>query len=617
MSSRIRVFAAIFVSLSPNLCLAEVRFVRAGDDLQAALNAARPGDELRLAPDATFSGNFVLPVTPGSSAITIRTDLPDSSLPGPRQRVTPATATRFARIVSPNSAAALRTAPGAHDWRLLFLTFPANKEGYGDILQLGDGSDAQNDLSQVPYEIVLDRVYVHGDPVQGQKRGVALNGRSITIRNSYISDIKAVGVDSQAIGGWNGPGPFTIENNYLEATGEVFLLGGSDPAIPNLVSTDIVVRNNHMTRPMAWRDPIVAPPANVSAVGAGSGSLPAGVYGYRVVALQPSGAGSIATSLPSTEATAVASSGAVNVSWSAVPNATEYQVYVRNPAGAVQYWTVTSPSFVHNTTTGGRAGNPPATATVWQVKNLFELKNARRVRIEFNLFENNWQAAQPGYAILFTPRNQGGKCTWCVIENVDFSNNEIRNVAGAFNIAGYDDNGVTGQSNTITIQNNYIHEVTTALGGAGWPFLVGEAVRNLVIDHNTIDFDGTTLLYAYGGTSTAPKAMPGFRFTNNSTRHNQYGINGADASTGTLTIQMYFPSSVITGNWLSGGSSSRYPAGNEFQEPFEIRIPSLGEILSAQARGANVRLVLVVMDNVRKGLMIDHPGAPNGVRVIS
>ena len=165
---------------------------------------------------------------------------------GRNQRVTPAAAAHFARIVSPNTAAALRTAPGAHHWRLVFLEFPANKDGSGDIIQIGDGSSAQSQTAQVPYEIVLDRVYMHGDPLYGQKRGIALNGRAVTIRNSYVSDIKGVGVDTQAIGGWNGPGPFSIENNYLEAAGEVILLGGADPAIPDLVSEDVLVRYNHV-----------------------------------------------------------------------------------------------------------------------------------------------------------------------------------------------------------------------------------------------------------------------------------------------------------------------------------------------------------------------------------
>ena len=46
------------------------------------------------------------------------------------------------------------------------------------------------------------------------------------------------------------------------------------------------------------------------------------------------------------------------------------------------------------------------------VKNLLELKNARRVTIDGNLFEYSWSSGQAGYAIVFTPRNQeGGKIT--------------------------------------------------------------------------------------------------------------------------------------------------------------------------------------------------------------
>src|SRR3954470_7771425 len=384
---------AFCLFMSPAWAHAEVRYVRAGDNLQAALNAARPGDELRLAPEATFTGNFVLPVTTGDGVITVRTDLPDEALPGARQRITPATAARFARIASPNNGAALRTAAGAHHWRLAYLEFPNNRDGFGDIIQLGDGSAAQNTLATVPYELVLDHLYIHGHPLQGQKRGIALNARTVTIRNCYISDIKAVGADAQAIAGWNGPGPYSIENNYLEASGEVFLLGGADPAIPNLVPEDVGVRFNHMTRPMSWRDPIVATPSGVAANGTGRGELPAGVYGYRVVARRASGSGTTATSTASPEVTAVASSGAVSVSWQPVPGATEYVIYARTPAGSTQSFTSAATTFVHDGSTPGKAGTPPSAATPWQIKNIFELKNARRVRVESNLFENNWQGA--------------------------------------------------------------------------------------------------------------------------------------------------------------------------------------------------------------------------------
>ena len=593
--------------------------VKAGDNLQAALNAAKPGDELRLAPDTTFSGNFVLPAIAGAAMITVRTDLPDSALPGPMQRVTPATAVRFARIVSPNTGASIRTAPGAHHWRLLFLEFPSTKDGYGEIIQLGDGSAAQSQLAQVPYEIVLDRVYVHGHPLYGQKRGVALNARMVTIRNSYVSDIKTVGADAQAIGGWNGPGPFSIENNYLEASGEVFLLGGADPGIANLVSEDVSVRYNHMSRPMAWRDPIIPAPAGGTATPSAGGSLAPGAYAYRVVARRSVGAGSIGSSNPSPEIVVRSPGGSVTIAWKAVPDATEYQVYGRAPGGASQFWTVTGTSFT-DSGAAGKAGAPPAEGTRWLVKNIFELKNARRVRVENNVFENNWKAGQPGYAIVLTPRNQDGKCRWCVLEDVDFTNNIVKNATAGVNILGFDTNNSSQQTNGIRIVNNLFLGVTTHLGGNGWAVLIGDEPRDVTIDHNTFELDGTTILYAYGGTDSAPRKITGFRFTNNAAPHRDYGINGAGGSTGTLALNMYFPNLVLTGNWLSGGPSSKYPAGNRFDTPFTAGLTATSgsaAVAAGQQAGADVGKLRALLDTVPKGVMTGVPQPPRNLKVTS
>src|SRR5437016_6326296 len=46
--------------------------VRAGGDLQAALDASEPGDVIELSAGATFTGNFVLPRKPGTDWIYIR-----------------------------------------------------------------------------------------------------------------------------------------------------------------------------------------------------------------------------------------------------------------------------------------------------------------------------------------------------------------------------------------------------------------------------------------------------------------------------------------------------------------------------------------------------------------
>lgn len=610
--------------LSSSTAWAATRVVRAGENLQTAINAARAGDELRLEAGATFTGNFTLPVVGGAtSSITLRTDLPDTDLPGEMQRVTPSDASRFARIVSPNSAPALRTASGAHHWRILFIEFPATKDGYNDIIQIGDGSSAQSTLAQVPYEIAFDRVYVHGSPLYGQKRCIALNGRSITIRNSHVSDCKMAGNDAQAIGGWNGPGPFLIENNYLEASGENFLLGGSDPSIPNLVSEDVIVRYNYMSRPMSWRDPIIPTPANVRAAAAAPGTLPGGAYAYQIVARRPVGQGSTGSSAPSAAATATASDGAIGLSWDPVPDATEYQVYGRS-----QMWTVAGTSFVDNGTPG-KPAMPSTEPTRWQVKNVFELKNARRVRVESNVFENNWRHAQPGYAIVFTPRNQEGRCTWCVIEDVTFDHNIVRNSGAGFNIAGFDFPNVSGQTTGVVIRDNLVYGITEQLGGNGWAMQIGDEPKTVVVDHNTFDFDGTTIVYAHGGSVSAPRRIMGFQYTNNASPHASYGINGAAAAFGSGALQMYFPGAVVTGNWFSGGPSGRYPAGNRFDGGFasaftnradgDYRLVGALAAPAADGRpvGADAARLLTTLSAVRAGRMAAVPRAPTNVRIIS
>src|SRR5204863_2087091 len=166
--------------------------VRAGDDLQRALNEAKPGDTILLERAATFTGNFVLPAHAGDGVITVRTT-GDEGLPREGEAITPEAASVLAKLRSPNGSPALATKPGARGWRLTLLEFQANRSGAGEIIALGDGSAAQKTLEQVPSDLMLDRLYIHGDPDRGQKRGIALNSARTAIRGCYISDIKAVG----------------------------------------------------------------------------------------------------------------------------------------------------------------------------------------------------------------------------------------------------------------------------------------------------------------------------------------------------------------------------------------------------------------------------------------
>jgi hypothetical protein len=435
--------------------------VRPGEDLQQALNSARPGDTIMLEPGATYVGNFVLPAKSGDDAryIIVRSSAPDWTLPGEGERITPAHQERLPKLRSPNTSPALATAPGAHHYRLMFLEFRANAQGFGDIITLGDGSAAQNSLTLVPHDIVVDRCFIHGDPVAGQKRGIALNSASTSIVNSHISDMKAVGQDAQAIAGWNGPGPFQITNNYLEGSGENIMFGGADPFIRDLVPSDITVSLNHIAKPLNWR------------------------------------------------------------------------------------------------------------TEKWSVKNLFELKNARRVTISRNLMENNWLAAQTGYAILFTVRGERGRCPWCRIEDVVFERNLVRHVAAGVSILGHDDAGASGQLRGLTVQNNVFADLDmTKWGGNGYFLLVGGEPRDIVIDHNTIIQENASGIVSAGG----PPVL-GFVFTNNLTRHHTYGIKGDGRASGQDTIRAFFPGAQVSSNVMADGEAFRYPAGNWFPSSGEFK----------------------------------------------
>ena len=233
--------------------------VRAGSDLQAALNAAQPGEVISLEPGAVFRGNFVLPKKAGDRWLVVRSGAPDEKLPPPGSRVTPASAAVMPKILSPNQGPALSAAPGAHHYRLIGIELATTlevKETYSIVAFGGD----QPSEAETPHNLIVDRCFVHGHAQLSSRRGVLLNSAASAVIDSHISEIHAVGADSQAILGYNGRGPFKIVNNYLEAAAENIMFGGSDPAIRDLVPSDIEIRGNHLFKPMRWRpgDPTFA-----------------------------------------------------------------------------------------------------------------------------------------------------------------------------------------------------------------------------------------------------------------------------------------------------------------------------------------------------------------------
>jgi hypothetical protein len=222
-----------------------------GGDLQAALKAAQPGDVLVLEPGAVFQGNFSLPKKSGTEWIVVRSGAPDGTFPRPGTRVTPDIAPLMPKLVSPNSNPAVYTEPGAHNYRFIGVEFTI-ASSVKDVYSIVALGGEQTSDADTPRDLVLDRCYVHGQPQTMTRRGVLLNGASSAVIDSHVSEIHAAGADSQAILGYNGPGPFKIVNNFLEGAAENIMFGGADPKIQGLVPSDIEIRRNHLFKPLTW-----------------------------------------------------------------------------------------------------------------------------------------------------------------------------------------------------------------------------------------------------------------------------------------------------------------------------------------------------------------------------
>jgi hypothetical protein len=230
--------------------------VHAGENLQAALDEAHYGDTVVLEAGATFVGPLRLRdkgAGSGSDAdyITIRTsDLAGISREG--DRVNPAQHARsMPKLVSPNEQAAVNTDPQAHHYKFVGVEFApaANAKYVYNLIELGQGD--YRSPAQFPHHLVFDRCYVHSTGLNRARRGFALKCWT-SVLNSHVSGFAGTGDETQAISGWNGPGPFHIVNNYLEGGAEVVLFGGSDPSISGLIPSDIEIRRNFLHKPAEW-----------------------------------------------------------------------------------------------------------------------------------------------------------------------------------------------------------------------------------------------------------------------------------------------------------------------------------------------------------------------------
>jgi Putative Ig domain len=259
--------------------------VNAGDDLQTALKHASCGDTIELEAGATFTGKFTLPAKKCDSEhwIIVRTSAPDSALPAEGERATPCYAgvaslpgrPQYACSSATNVMAKVQVETagdgpfflghGANFYRLvgLEITRPSDAPGPARLISITGKGTADH--------FIVDRSWLHGALQDETHNGISLNGMTnVAVVDSYFSDFHCIAgtgacTDAHAISGGNSTtqdGPFKIQDNFLEASGEAVMFGGG-PATAS--PSDIEILNNHFWKPWQWM------PGNANFIGGPNG----------------------------------------------------------------------------------------------------------------------------------------------------------------------------------------------------------------------------------------------------------------------------------------------------------------------------------------------------------
>lgn len=227
--------------------------VNAGDNLQAALDAAQPGDIIELQAGATFTGNYVLHPKTGNGWVYI-TSSQLAQLPPEGTRVAPEDAVHMPRIICPNQFnPALIVEQGVQNYRFVgveITTAYTERTGvqYG-VVRVGWGG-----TSEQPAEgIIFDRCYIHGTTEGNIRDGiVSYNVKNWAIIDSHVSEFHGVGYESHAIHVYNTPGPTKIANNYVQGAGINIFIGDSDLG-GGSIPQDIEIVGNHLHKPWSWK----------------------------------------------------------------------------------------------------------------------------------------------------------------------------------------------------------------------------------------------------------------------------------------------------------------------------------------------------------------------------
>ena len=134
-------------------------------------------------------------------------------------------------------------------------------------------------------------------------------------------------------------------------------------------------------------------------------------------------------------------------------------------------------------------------------KNNLEFKNASRVLVEGNVFENSWGGySQAGYQLLLTPKNQDNRCPSCVVRDITIRYSVMRHSGAGIQLVSAK-SGAGGLSQglmNVSIHDVIITDIDAArFAGNGFVFLIsndGPPYHDIAIDHVTVPSGGRDLM---------------------------------------------------------------------------------------------------------------------------
>jgi hypothetical protein len=327
---------------------------------------------------------------------------------------------------------------------------------------------AERTLADLPRDIHFSHINTHGWPLQDVNRALALNGAGHAVLDSRCTEIHQRNSDSQCVVSWNGPGPFTVRQNVLEASAENIMFGGGDPGIPGLVPCDITVEHNVLRKPIAWKS----------------------------------------------------------------------------------------------------VGTPTQSGS-YNIKLLYESKNACRSLVQYNRMDGSWQDGQTGYAIGLKSVNQNGGCRWCRVTDQTIQYNTIVNVGAGFGFAGRPEHyrvnppgfPVDTALSRVLVQHNWIDSLNVApYNGDQRGILLGWEAHDIQFVRNTWAGGNYGREFLIFNLPPGP-AVTGFRFDDNVMPVGVYGVGasgvgeGSRALAGAVAGTMSFQRNAFIGN-----PRANYPA---------------------------------------------------------